>query len=110
MLIRALIVAQRSAGDTAAQSKSCRDEMGAPEAVGANNEASVKHPMGNKVRSSVNVTWPTAQMKCLYTNTRSTGNKQEELEATVVLESYDLIALMEMNPMTGGWLSALQAV
>jgi len=34
-------------------------------------------------------------MKCLYMNTRSTGNKHEELEATMLLESYDLIALTE---------------
>ena len=40
-------------------------------------------------------TRPTAQMKCLYTNARSMGNKQEELEDTVLLESYDLIALTE---------------
>jgi len=45
--------------------------------------------------SNKKVTWPTAQMKCLYTNTHSMGNKQEELEATVLLESYDLIALTE---------------
>jgi len=88
-------VAQRSAGDTAAQSKSCRDELGAPEVVGANKEAFVKHPKRNKGCSSVKVTQPTAQMKCLYMNICRTGNKQEELEATMLLESYDLIALTE---------------
>jgi len=88
-------VAQRHAGDTAAQSKSCGDELGAPQVVGANREASVKHPKGNKGCSSVQVTRPTAQMKCLYTNACSMENKQEELEATVLLESYDLIALTE---------------
>jgi len=41
------------------------------------------------------VTRPTAQRKCLCTSTRSMGNKQEELEAIVLLESYDLIAIME---------------
>ncbi|KAK4810861.1 hypothetical protein QYF61_008833 [Mycteria americana] len=41
------------------------------------------------------VTWPTAQMKCLYTNADSMGNKQEELEATMLLESYDLVAVTE---------------
>ena len=41
------------------------------------------------------VTRPTAQMKCLYTNACSMGNKHKELEATVLLESYDLIALTE---------------
>ena len=34
-------------------------------------------------------------MKCLYTNAHSMGNKQEELEAIVLLESYDLIAITE---------------
>jgi len=63
--------------------------------VGANKEASVKNLKGNKGCSSVKVTWPTAQMKCLYTNTHSMGNKQEELEATVLLESHNLIALIE---------------
>jgi len=67
----------------------------APEVVGANKEASVKHPKGNKGCSYVKVAWPTAQMKFLYTNTDSMGNKQEKLEATMLLESYDLIALTE---------------
>ena len=74
------------AGDTAAQSKSCRDELGAPEVEGSNKEASVKHPKGKKGCSSVKVTRPTAQMKCLYTNARSMGNRQEELEATMLLQ------------------------
>jgi len=71
-------VAQRSAGDTGAQSKSCRDELGAPEVGGTNKEVSVKHPKGNKGCSSVKVTWPAAQMKCLYANACSMGNKQKE--------------------------------
>ncbi|PKU40284.1 glycerol kinase [Limosa lapponica baueri] len=37
----------------------------------------------------------TVQLKCLYTNERSLGNKQEELEATVLLESYDIVAITE---------------
>jgi len=37
------LVAQRHAGDTEAQSKSCGDETGAPEVVGANKETSMKH-------------------------------------------------------------------
>jgi len=41
------------------------------------------------------MTWQTAQMKCLYMNVCSMGNKEEELETTVLLESYDLIALTE---------------
>jgi len=63
--------------------------------AGASKEASMKDPKGNKGCSSMKVTWPTAQMKCLCMNTRSMGNKQEELEATMLLESYDLIAITE---------------
>jgi len=55
----------------------------------------MKHPKGNKGCSSAKVTRPTTQMKCLYTNAHSMGNKQEELEATMLLESCDLIALTE---------------
>jgi len=58
-------VAQRCSGDTAAQLKPCRDELRAPEVAGANKEASVKHPKGNKGCSCMNVTWPIAQRKCL---------------------------------------------
>ncbi|KAK4830530.1 hypothetical protein QYF61_011509 [Mycteria americana] len=41
-------------------------------------------------------TWMTAQLKCLYTNARSMGNKQEELEAIVHQENYDMVAITEM--------------
>jgi len=37
----------------------------------------------------------TAQLKCIYTNPRSLGNKQEELEAIVQQDSYDLVAITE---------------
>jgi len=37
----------------------------------------------------------TAQLKCIYTNARSMGNKQEELEAIVQQDSYDLVAITE---------------
>ena len=36
-----------------------------------------------------------AQLKCVYTNARSMGNKQEELEAIVQQASYDLVAITE---------------
>lgn len=35
----------------------------------------------------------TAQLKCLYINAHSMGKKQEELEATVLLEGYTLAAV-----------------
>jgi len=74
--------------------KSCRGELGAPEAAGANKAASVKHPKGNKGCSSMKGTRPTARMKCLCTNAHSMGNKQEQLGATVLLESCDLTAIV----------------
>jgi len=41
------------------------------------------------------VRW-TAQLRCIYTNARSIGNEEEELEATVQQDSYDLVAITEM--------------
>jgi len=38
----------------------------------------------------------TAQLKCVYTNARSMGNKQEELEAIILQDSYDMVAITEM--------------
>jgi len=88
-------VALRRAGYTAAQSKSYGDKPGAPEIIKANRETPVKHLKGIKECSSKKVTRLTVQMKCLYTNARSMGNKQEEMEATVLLKSYDLVAITE---------------
>jgi len=63
--------------------------------VRANKETSVKHLKGNQGCSTVKVARLTARMNCLYMNARSMGNKQEELEATVLIESYDLLAITE---------------
>ncbi|PKU41567.1 hypothetical protein llap_8142 [Limosa lapponica baueri] len=41
------------------------------------------------------VAQPTSQLKCLYTNACSMRNKQEEVEATVLLENYDIMAINE---------------
>ena len=37
-----------------------------------------------------------AQLKCIYTNAHSMGNKQEEPEAIVQQVNYDLVAIMEI--------------
>jgi len=37
----------------------------------------------------------TAQLKCVYTNARSMGDKQEELEAIIEQDGYDLVAITE---------------
>lgn len=36
-----------------------------------------------------------ALQKCIYTNVLTVGNKQEELEAIMQQEGYDLVAIME---------------
>jgi len=54
----------------------------------------VKYLKGIKGCSSKKVTWPKAQMKCLHTNEHSMDNKQE-LEATMLLETYDSVAFTE---------------
>lgn len=55
----------------------------------------MKYLKGIKGCSSKKMTWLTAQLKCLYTNACSMGNKQEEVEATMLLESCDLVAVTE---------------
>ncbi|KAK4826044.1 hypothetical protein QYF61_003943 [Mycteria americana] len=55
----------------------------------------VKHLKAHKACSSVKETRMTAQLKCLCTNACSMGNKQEELEAVVHQENYDMVAITE---------------
>ena len=43
----------------------------------------------------VTATRKETKLRCLYTNARSMGNKQEELEAIVCSESYDIVAITE---------------
>ena len=55
----------------------------------------VNHP--NTIRKGFgNVIPPIAQLKCLYTNKHSMGNKQEELETMMQLDKYDLIAITKI--------------
>ncbi|OPJ66568.1 hypothetical protein AV530_016604 [Patagioenas fasciata monilis] len=75
--------------------KSYGDEPGTPEVIEDNRKTLVKYFKGIKMCSSNKVTQPTDQLECLYTNTCSMGNKQEELEATMLLEDYDLEAITE---------------
>ncbi|KAK4816199.1 hypothetical protein QYF61_012664 [Mycteria americana] len=55
----------------------------------------VKRLKAHKGCSSMKEARMTAQLKCLYTNARSMGNKQEELEAIVHQENYDIVAITE---------------
>ncbi|XP_063184980.1 WD repeat-containing protein 64-like [Chroicocephalus ridibundus] len=72
-----------------------RHETGTPNVIGAKRDTAVKYPKGINGCFSKNVTRPTAQLKCLYTNAHSMDNEQEDLEATMLLESYNLVAITE---------------
>jgi len=37
----------------------------------------------------------TAQLKCIYTNAHSMDNKQQEMEAVVQQDSYDMVTITE---------------
>ncbi|KAK4810556.1 hypothetical protein QYF61_004519 [Mycteria americana] len=87
-------VSLRCAGYTGAQLKSNRVELGDTEAIGAKRGTPVKRLKAHK-GCSMKETRMTAQLKCLYTNARSMGNKQEELEAIVHQENYDMVAITE---------------
>ncbi|KAK4810724.1 hypothetical protein QYF61_007698 [Mycteria americana] len=85
----------RCAGYAWAQPKSSGVEPGDTEATGGKRETPVKCLKARKGCSSVKETRMTAQLKCLYTNARSMGNKQDELEAIVHQENYDMVAITE---------------
>ncbi|GAB0181485.1 hypothetical protein GRJ2_000613800 [Grus japonensis] len=89
-------VAQRRAGYTAAHLKSYGDESGSHEVIGANRETLVKYLKGIPATPASQSASSEAQLKCLYANDHSMGNKQEELEMCTHLQGYDLIAIMEM--------------
>ncbi|KAK4832625.1 hypothetical protein QYF61_024606 [Mycteria americana] len=72
-----------------------RVELGDTEAIGAKRETPVKHLEAHKGCSSLKEARTTAQLKCLYTNARSMGNKQGELEAITHQENYDIVAVTE---------------
>ncbi|KAK4806799.1 hypothetical protein QYF61_005595 [Mycteria americana] len=85
----------RCAGYAWAQPKSSGVEPGDTEATGGKRETPVKRLKARKGCSYMKEAWVTAQLKCLYTNARSMGNKQEELEAIVHQENYDMVAITE---------------
>ncbi|KAK4806437.1 hypothetical protein QYF61_013930 [Mycteria americana] len=85
----------RCTGYAWAQPKSSGVEPGDTEATGAKRETPVKCLKARKGCSSMKEARTTPQLKCLYTNARSMGNKQEELEAIVRQENYDMVAITE---------------
>ena len=63
--------------------------------MGGSKRNSQTCPGGTREGSSEKATRPIAKLKCLYTNERSMGNKQEELETVTQLGKYGQIAIME---------------
>ncbi|PKU47468.1 rna-directed dna polymerase from mobile element jockey-like [Limosa lapponica baueri] len=61
----------------------------------ATTEGTKHGRVGNRARPPQRVAGQSAQLKCIYTNTHSMGNKQEKLEAIVWHESYDVVAVTE---------------
>jgi len=83
----------KGAGNTAAHMKSYVNKAVTAGAIGErNSENQGKYLKGIKGLSCRKVTRPAAQLKCLYTNAQSLGNKQEELEATVLQENHNTVA------------------
>jgi len=69
-----------------------QEEPGAAETLGSNRETPVNCLKRIRAKSSKQMMQPMAQLKCLYTNVGSMGDKQE-LVATAQMESYTLIAI-----------------
>lgn len=72
-----------------------REEPGNTVILGNRREKPQIYPEAIWKGFSMKVTWPIAHLKCIYTNVCSMGNKQEEMDAIVLLENYDLISIME---------------
>lgn len=72
-----------------------REEPGNTVILGNRREKPQIYPEAIWKGFSMKVTWPIAHLKCIYTNICSMGNKQEEMDAIVLLENYDLISIME---------------
>ncbi|GAB0206897.1 hypothetical protein GRJ2_003155300 [Grus japonensis] len=55
----------------------------------------MEHQVGIRASPLKKVTGSVAQLKCIYTKAHSIDNKQEELEAIVQQENYDIVAITE---------------
>lgn len=88
------------------------EEPANAEALGSNWETLVNCVAGIRVISYKNRMWLIAQLKCLYTNECSMGNKQGKLVAAAQMENYILMLLQkvgEMSHKSGGlWLTAIK--
>ena len=67
---------------------SCDDER--------NRETKGKYLKEIKELSSKEVAKLAAQLNCLYINSNSLGNKQKQMEATVLLENHNILAVTEI--------------
>lgn len=62
----------------------------------SSGETKGKYFKGIKELSSKKVTRPPAQLKCLYMNSHNLGNKQEELETTMLLKKHAVVTITKM--------------
>lgn len=83
-----LPVALKSAGHTRASLQSWRDEPGIHLVTEVNRKTPGKRFEGIKRCSSGKAMWQIAQLRCFYTNGGNMSDKQEEPEATYLLENY----------------------
>lgn len=83
------------------------DEPGTPEVTGANRETPENDLTRIKWCFYRKTPWPVAQLKCLYSTACSVGNKQEELEATVLLDSDVLAAITSWWDEFPDWSAAI---
>ncbi|KAJ7418347.1 nipped-b-like protein [Pitangus sulphuratus] len=90
-----LLLTLKCAGHTGAYLQSYGVKPGTPDITEANRETPGKYLKGILAYSSRKATCPTAQLRRLYTNAHSMNNEQGELEASMLLESYDLVAITE---------------
>ncbi|PKU49495.1 nipped-b-like protein [Limosa lapponica baueri] len=58
-------------------------------------EAHVNDQVGIRASPTKNVMGSIAQLKCIYTNAHTMGNKQQELEAIVQPVNYDIVAVTD---------------
>lgn len=72
------------------------DEAATAGATGeGNGKIQGQYLEGTEELSFKEMTRPAAQLKCLFTNACSLGNKQKELEATVLLENHNIVVVTE---------------
>ena len=89
--------ALRVAGNAEAHTKFYDDKAVTARATGeSSGENQGKYLKGMKELSFKKVTRSSAQLKFLYANAHSLGNKEEELEASVIRENHNIVVITKI--------------